>query len=245
MATRRTLIAGNWKMHGLRRDLVWVDRFHAQLAAPTCEILVCPPASLIGAFGERVTGSALLLGGQDCSGEPEEGAHTGDISARMLADLGCRYVIVGHSERRETHNESDALVRAKAEAAISAGLVPIICVGERLEEREAGKAEAVVLAQLAASLPAVPAGEVVIAYEPVWAIGTGLNAGPDEAQAMHATIRAALGAAAGERTRILYGGSVKPANAAELLACQDVDGALVGGASLDPETFAQIVNLAS
>lgn len=245
MATRRTLIAGNWKMHGLRRDLVWVDRFHAQLAAPVCEILVCPPATLIGAFGERVTGSAILLGGQDCSGDAEEGARTGEVSARMLADLGCRYVIVGHSERREFHAETDAQVRAKAEAAISAGLVPIICVGERLEEREAGKAEAVVLAQLAASLPEVLAGEIVIAYEPVWAIGTGLNAGADEAQAMHAAIRAALGPAAGERTRILYGGSVKPANAAELLACQDVDGALVGGASLDADAFAQIVNLAS
>ncbi len=245
MATRRTLIAGNWKMHGLRRDLVWAARFRAQLAGPACEIVVCPPATLIGALADTLSGSDVALGGQDCAANAEEGPHTGDISARMLADLGCRYVIVGHSERRETHYESDALVRAKAEAAISAGLVPIICVGERLEEREAGKAEAVVLTQLAASLPRVPAGEIVIAYEPVWAIGTGLNAGPDEAQAMHAAIRAALGADTGERTRILYGGSVKPANAADLLACPDVDGALVGGASLDPEAFALIVNLAS
>lgn len=232
-------------MHGLRRDLGWAARFRAQISPSGCEILVCPPATLMGALAEQLSGSGVAVGGQDCSPEPEEGAHTGDISARMLADLGCRYVIVGHSERRENHQETDAIVRAKAEAAIAGGLVPVICIGERLDEREAGKAESVVLAQLAASLPAVPAGEIVIAYEPVWAIGTGLNAGPDEAQGMHAAIRRALGASAGERTRILYGGSVKPANAAELLACPDVDGALVGGASLDADAFAQIVNLAS
>lgn len=244
MAHRRTLMAGNWKMHGLKADTAWVEAFAGDAGSPACEVLLCPPATLLDALRAPLAARSVALGAQDCSPEPE-GAHTGDISAPMLADMGCSYVIVGHSERRSGHGESDGLVRRKAEAAIRAGLVPIICVGEQRAEREAGRAEATVLAQLAASLPDAPAGSVVIAYEPVWAIGTGLTAGPQEAQDMHAAIRAAFPGNDRESLRILYGGSVKPDNAAALIACPDVDGALVGGASLDPQAFARLVNLAS
>ena len=241
----RPLIAGNWKMNGLRaggldlaRDLV--GRM-ATRGARRFDMLVCPPATLLGPVGEAIAESGIDLGGQDCHVEAS-GAHTGDISAAMLADAGCRYVIAGHSERRADHGEDDATVRAKAEAARAADLVPIVCVGETAAQREAGQASAVVEAQVRGSLPRTGAPErLVIAYEPVWAIGTGLTATPDDVAEMHGHIRALLadelGAATGAEVRILYGGSVKPGNAAELLAVADVNGALVGGASLKAEDF--------
>lgn len=239
---RRTLIAGNWKMNGLTSDLEWADAVKAALPDGPGDrsVVLCPPATLISRLGERLP-DWINLGGQDCAVQ-EHGAHTGDVAAGMLADLGCRYVIVGHSERRADHGETDAVVKAKAEAALGAGLTPIICVGESLHERESGRAEAVVTAQLAASLPDLNPGPVVIAYEPIWAIGTGRTARAEDAQAMHAALRAALPQGQGERTVIVYGGSVKPDHAAELLRQPDVDGALVGGASLSAEAFAAIIS---
>ncbi len=235
----RPLIAGNWKMHGLRADAierVGAVKAHAGNADPGFDIVVCPPATLLRVVADALQGGSVELGAQDCHAA-ESGAHTGDVSAEMLADAGCRYVIVGHSERRAEHRESDALVRAKAEAARRAGLVAIVCLGESEAERDSGETLAVVERQLAGSLPpgADPANTVV-AYEPIWAIGTGRT--PTEAQIaeVHAHLRGRLGAA-GEGVRLLYGGSVKPSNAAEILALDNVDGALVGGASLDPNDF--------
>jgi triosephosphate isomerase len=239
---RQTLIAGNWKMNGVTADLSWADALVT--AAPdgpgVRAAVLCPPATLISSFAARLPGW-ISLGGQDCAAD-QAGAHTGDVSALMLADLGCRYVIIGHSERRADHGESDALVFAKASAALAAGLTPIICVGETLAEREAGQAEAVVTSQLAASVPEAEPGSLVIAYEPVWAIGTGRTAGPGDAQTLHKALRAALPEAARDVTRIIYGGSVKPSNTAELLAMPDIDGALVGGASLTAQDFAGILS---
>jgi triosephosphate isomerase len=245
----RKLIAGNWKMNGLRRSAVALAGAlaeRARAAGPLgWEPLICPPAPLLGVVGEALQGSAIALGGQDCHPAPS-GAHTGDVSAGMLADAGCRYVIVGHSERRADHGEGDAVVRAKAEAAVAAGLVPIVCVGETAAERGAGAALRVIEAQLTGSLPRALDGpgegaETVIAYEPVWAIGTGQTATPADVAEVHGHIRTLLGrlmgAGAAKAVRILYGGSVKPGNAAELLAVADVDGALVGGASLEAEDF--------
>jgi len=241
---RTALIAGNWKMNGLADSLKWAQALAGMLSGrPSTDVAICPPATLIRALGEQLP-DFVALGGQDCSPHPC-GAHTGDIAASMLKDLGCRYVIVGHSERRANHHEGDDLVKAKARAALDARLIPIVCVGETLAERETGQAEQVVIGQLAASLPDnVPAGEIVIAYEPVWAIGTGKTATPDDAQAMHAQIRKAWPGEDAQALRLLYGGSVKPENAAQLLACSDIDGALVGGASLDAAAFAAIVNAA-
>ena len=238
---RQTLIAGNWKMNGVTADLEWAEALMAALpdGPGVRAAALCPPATLISAFAARLPGW-IALGGQDCAVQAS-GAHTGDVSAMMLADLGCRYVIVGHSERRADHGETDAIVRAKAEAALKAGLTPIVCVGETLAEREAGRAEAVAVGQLSDSLPEAAPGSVVVAYEPVWAIGTGRTAGPDDAQVMHKALRAALPAGHGEATSILYGGSVKPDNAADLLHKPDVDGALVGGASLNAGDFAAII----
>lgn len=244
MPIRRPLIAGNWKMNGRLADGAWVEHFRGALTASGTDILVCPPATLLHHFATLLPGDAIALGGQDCSPEPD-GAYTGDIAAGMLKDLGCSHVIVGHSERRDGHGESSELVRRKAGAALREGLVPIICIGEQLEDREAGRAIETVLAQLASSVPEAGADELVIAYEPVWAIGTGRSAGPEEAQEMHAAIRAAWPGDDREGLRILYGGSVKPENAQALLACPDIDGALVGGASLDPHVFARLVNLSS
>ena len=204
-----------------------------------CDLLVCPPATLISRVAQALAGSEVAVGGQDCHFKTS-GAHTGDISPEMLTEAGCRFVIVGHSERRQDHAESDALVASKASAADAAGLVAIICVGETLEQREAGRAGAVVAQQLAGSIPeGADAGNTVIAYEPVWAIGTGRNATPDDVAEIHALIRAALVKrfTDGAAFRILYGGSVKPGNARELLAVANVDGALVGGASLKVEDF--------
>lgn len=204
----------------------------------SCDLLVCPPATLIAPVSEAVAGAVVAVGGQDCH-PAENGAHTGDIAAEMLADLGCSYAIVGHSERRADHGESDAVVRAKAEAAHRAGLIAIVCVGETEAEREAGKASDVVARQVQGSMPAAAdAANTVVAYEPVWAIGTGKTATPADVADMHGHIRNLLPDAS--VMRILYGGSVKPGNAAELLALDDVDGALVGGASLKAEDFLAI-----
>jgi triosephosphate isomerase len=239
----RKLIAGNWKMNGLKgtgtelaRDLA----ARARSAAPDCDLLVCPPAQLLIPVGEALADSPVQLGAQDCHAEAS-GAHTGDIGAPMLADAGCSHVIVGHSERRSDHGESDAEVRAKAAAAAAAGLVPIVCLGETEAERAAGRALAVIETQLRGSLPGGGGTGPVVAYEPVWAIGTGKTATAGDIAEAHGHIRALLreilGRAAGDSVRILYGGSVKPDNAAEILAVDDVDGALVGGASLKADDF--------
>ena len=238
-------------MNGLVRDGVAlageVARRVGQLGASAPEVVLCPPATLLALVAEALTGSAIALGGQDCHGEIS-GAHTGDISARMLADLSCRYVIVGHSERRANHHEDNAVVRAKAAAAHAAGLAAIICLGETLGERDGGKTVDVVRRQLVESLPsAARAANTVIAYEPVWAIGTGRNAAPDQIGEVHALIRRELDgrAADAEGVRILYGGSVKPMSAPEVMDVPDVDGVLVGGASLKAEDFFWIVRAAA
>ncbi|HXE24012.1 MAG TPA: triose-phosphate isomerase [Roseiarcus sp.] len=242
----RPLVAGNWKMNGLAGSLIEIDAMRRAADAGEsgpAELLVCPPATLIAQAAWRIKGGELSLGAQDCSAEPG-GAFTGDISAAMLKDAGAQYVIVGHSERRTFHNETDELVRAKAEAALKAGLIPIVCVGETRAEREAGEQAAVVIRQLRGSLPAEAASEtVVVAYEPLWAIGTGLTATPKDIVVVHNGIRALLadtyGPACG-KIRLLYGGSVKPGNCGELLTLDNVDGALVGGASLKATEFLAI-----
>ncbi len=242
-AARRPLVAGNWKMNGLAADGLALARSLAAAPEGAAALLVCPPATLLAAVAATLSGSPVALGGQDCHAQAA-GAHTGDISAEMLADAGCAYVISGHSERRAAHGESDAVVRAKAAAAHRAGLIAIVCVGETAAERDAGRAEAVVAASLRASLPDSARPEnTVVAYEPVWAIGTGRTPTVDEVVAVHAALRAALGDI-GAGTRILYGGSVKPDNAAALLAPLDVDGALVGGASLSAADFLAIAGAA-
>jgi triosephosphate isomerase len=239
----RPLVAGNWKMNGLKASLgeiVAMRRAAEAGEAGQAELVVCPPATLLGEAATLLAGGPVGLGGQDCHTKAS-GAYTGDISAAMLKDAGAAYAIVGHSERRALHGEDDALVRAKAEAAIGAGLAAIVCVGETREEREAGRAVEVVRGQLKGSLPpAAGQGGTIVAYEPVWAIGTGLTPTPDDVAAMHAAIRALLGeiyGAAGAATRLLYGGSVKPSNAGDLLGLINVDGALVGGASLKAADF--------
>jgi len=239
---RTKLVAGNWKMNGLAADLDFLDAIAPAASESVADILLCPPSTLLVAASGRARPLGILTGGQDCHAAVS-GAHTGDLSAAMLRDAGASHVIVGHSERRADHGESDAMVRDKAAAALAAGLVPIVCVGETREEREAGQAETVIGRQLAGSLPADTDGlDVVIAYEPVWAIGTGLTAKPEDVEAMHGFIRSRL-PRPGE-TRILYGGSVKPDNAATLLHLPDVDGALVGGASLKAEDFSRIIGSA-
>jgi triosephosphate isomerase len=245
----RQLIAGNWKMNGLTvpgARLAGAIR-EAAAAPPPAELLVCPPFTLVSALAHVLLGSAVAVGAQDCHAKPS-GAHTGDVSAAMLRDAGAVAVILGHSERRADHGETDDQVRAKAEAALAGGLAPIVCVGETLAEREAGQQDAVVAAQLAGSLPDGFAATGVVAYEPVWAIGTGKTPTEAEIAAMHAMIRRTLAkrfGAAGEGVRILYGGSVKPSNAAAILALPEVGGALVGGASLVAEDFLAIAAAAS
>ncbi len=238
----RKLVAGNWKMNGFKADGFALARDlagRAKASALACELLLCPPATLLVPVAHAIAGSGIALGGQDCHPE-SKGAHTGDISAPMLKDAGCAYVIVGHSERRQDHKESDAVVRAKAAAAVGAGLCAIVCVGETAAERDSGRTEAVVVRQLQGSLPPkLTAAQLVVAYEPVWAIGSGKTPTPHDVAAVHGRIRAALRELAAEPTavRILYGGSVKPTNARELMAVANVDGALVGGASLVADDF--------
>jgi triosephosphate isomerase len=244
-SVRKSLVAANFKMNGSRAgNARWLAEFLA--APPACEAVVCAPFVYLEGLAQALAGrAAAQAGAQDCS-EREPGAFTGDISAAMLRDVGAAWVIVGHSERRALHGEGDALVAAKAARAIAAGLRPIICVGETLEEREQGRTSEVVARQLravqSACTPAQIAGGAV-AYEPVWAIGTGRTASPAQAQEVHAAIRAQLSqadAAAAAATRILYGGSVKPANAAELFAQADIDGGLIGGAALVAKDFLAI-----
>jgi triosephosphate isomerase len=245
MPEQKQLVAGNWKMNGRRADAIALARALAGHAtAPhACDLIVCPPATLIIPVGEALAGSGIALGGQDCHAVPA-GAYTGSISAEMLRDAGCSYVIVGHSERRHGCGENDGDVRAKTLAAWRAGLVAILCVGETRAEREAGRAVEIVSGQLAGSVPdgsehpngsenGAAADKLVIAYEPVWAIGTGLTPTIADIAQIHAAIRKNIPAG----TRILYGGSVNPKNAAEILALPEVDGALVGGASLQADDF--------
>jgi triosephosphate isomerase len=236
-------------MNGLRASAAELTRviegYRGALAERT-DLLVCPPATLIASFADRTKGSKVAIGAQDCDPRPS-GAHTGDLSAEMLRDAGASAVIVGHSERRADHGETNDLVRAKAEAALRAGLAAIVCIGETRAERDARRTLEVVGAQLAGSVPAAATPDtVVIAYEPVWAIGTGLTPTPADVTEVHGAIRAALARRFGDRasaTRILYGGSVKPENALELLSAADVDGALVGGASLKADDFLAIARV--
>jgi triosephosphate isomerase len=240
--TRRPLVAGNWKMNGLKASAAELGKVMQGAADlwTKVDLMICPPATLIITFAHVALGSRIEIGAQDCHAEPS-GAFTGDVSAEMLADVGAKAVIVGHSERRTLHKETDAEVRAKAQAAWRAGLTAIVCIGETRAEREAGHTLDVLGRQLDGSLPAgVTAARLVVAYEPVWAIGTGLTpTGADVAQA-HEFVRKRIvdrHGAAGNAVRILYGGSVKPSNAKELMAVANVDGALVGGASLKAEDF--------
>jgi triosephosphate isomerase len=239
----RALIAGNWKMNGLAKGakaLAAALKEKAEGAQLNSDLLVCPPFPYLGQVAQELAGSRIALGGQDCHAAGS-GAHTGDTAAQMLRDVGCSYVIVGHSERRGDHGETDTQVRAKAEAAQAAGLVPIVCVGETEKERNAEQTMTVIARQVKGSVPAgMDAGRLVVAYEPVWAIGTGRTATPADVARVHGEIRRLLVGLVGEgseKVRILYGGSVKPDNAAELLTQANVDGALVGGASLDADSF--------
>ena len=244
------LIAGNWKMNGLRATLVEVEKLASKLtsgAPPRCTVAICPPATILNAMNRVAAPAGIVLGGQDCH-PAASGAHTGDLSAAMLADAGAQLVIVGHSERRTNHGETDDLVRQKALAGLAAGLTPIICIGETRAEREAGQHDHVCKRQLMSSVPDQAADEdVVIAYEPVWAIGTGLTPTSADISAMHKSLREQLVSRFGERgqgIRILYGGSLKPSNAKEILAIEHVNGGLVGGASLLADDFAAIISAA-
>jgi triosephosphate isomerase (TIM) len=241
----RPLIAGNWKMNGLKAAIAEFDAMLAGTAAVAArtDLLVCPPATLVAAFAERAKAKALQVGAQDCNPK-SSGAHTGDISAEMLADAGAKAIIVGHSERRADHGETDALVRQKAEAVWRAGLTAIVCIGETREQRDAGKTLDICGTQLLGSLPdGANAGNLVVAYEPVWAIGTGLTPTVEDVEQVHRFIRDSLTRRfkeEGAKIRILYGGSVKPSNAAELMGVANVNGALVGGASLKAADFLAI-----
>lgn len=240
------LVAGNWKMNGLGASLGEVEALRVALAAEpaACRVALCPPATLIERMARAAAGSPIEIGGQDCRAE-SHGAFTGDISAPMLKDAGATLVILGHSERRQGHGESDLMVSARAEAALAAGLAPVICVGETLEQRQAGQAVAVVRSQIMASLPlSLTGGDFAVAYEPVWAIGTGLTPTLEQIEEVHRAVRAAMIERLGlaiAATPILYGGSVKPDNAAEILAVPEVGGALVGGASLKAADFLGII----
>ncbi|MBY0383173.1 MAG: triose-phosphate isomerase [Xanthobacteraceae bacterium] len=237
------LIAGNWKMNGLAASVAELDVIIRSPPEPRVELLICPPATLVPFFAVRAKTSRVHIGGQDCHPEPS-GAHTGDIAAEMLKDAGASYVIVGHSERRADHGETDALVRRKAEAAHRAGLIAVVCVGETEAERQAGKATDVVGNQIQGSIPGgATAANLVVAYEPVWAIGTGMTPTTKDIEQIHGFIRQELSRklkGEGAAVRILYGGSLKPANAAEILAIPDVNGGLIGGASLKAGDFLAI-----
>ena len=243
----KKLIVGNWKMNGsLAANAELLDAVLAGLAGcpSAAEIAVCASTPYLAQLQARLQGGALDWGAQDCSAH-EAGAYTGEVSAAMLREFGCRYVIVGHSERRQYHGESDDLVATKAQRALAAGITPIVCVGETLADHNAGRTDFVVKRQLSAVIHAVGhcASEIVVAYEPVWAIGTGQTATPEQAQAVHAVLRAQLRAASArsQRNRILYGGSMNAGNAAELLAQPDIDGGLIGGASLKAADFLHII----
>lgn len=241
----RPLIAGNWKMNGLSSACETIAEVAKGLEqySDAADCLICPPATLLSKVTETAKGSRLKTGAQDCH-SATSGAHTGDVSAEMIADLGASYVIIGHSERRADHGETSEIVAAKAEAAFRAGLTPIICIGETLEAREAGRTIEVVSEQLAGSIPASAFGKAfVVAYEPVWAIGTGKVASTGQVGEVHDKVREILGErfpGQADQTPILYGGSMKPDNAAELLAVENVDGGLIGGASLKAEDFLAI-----
>ncbi len=241
----KKLIAGNWKMNGsLAANDALVKAMLAGIGQPAADVALCAPAPYLAQLQGLLNGSAIGWGSQDVSAH-EQGAYTGEVSVAMLKDFGCRYAIVGHSERRQYHGETDEVVAAKAQRALSAGVTPIVCVGETLAEREANETEAVVKRQLAAVIHTVGhcITEIVVAYEPVWAIGTGKTATPEQAQAVHAVLRAQLAAATTnpKRIPILYGGSMNAANAATLLAQPDIDGGLIGGASLQAADFLTIV----
>lgn len=245
---RQPFVAGNWKMHGSRESIgALLGSLLDSSSSDAVEIAVCPTYVHLAQAVSLCAGSAIAVGAQDCS-HVAGGAYTGEVAAQMLAEAGCRWVILGHSERRAYHAESDALISAKLAMVVEAGLLPILCVGETREQRESGEAEAVVAGQLQGALQghAGLAG-LVVAYEPVWAIGTGLTATPEQAQDMHAFIRAQLEdftVLNAQATRLLYGGSVKPGNAVELFAQADIDGALVGGAALVAEDFKAIIDAA-
>jgi triosephosphate isomerase (TIM) len=239
----RQLIAGNWKMHGLGAEAVALAKGVAAGAQGlACDLLVCPPAVHVASVARALAGSAVAVGGQDCH-QAKQGAHTGDVSAPMLKDIGASWVILGHSERRQNHGETDELIREKTLAAVEAGLTPIVCVGETADQRSGGQETEVVGWQIAGSLPKPFRG--VVAYEPIWAIGTGRTATPEIAQEACAHVRAIAGETLeGSALRVLYGGSVTPETAGALLAQDDIDGALVGGASLDADSLAAIVRAA-
>ena len=248
---RRPIIAGNWKMYKtIAEALDFVQAFRPQVVGSThCEIVIAPPFTAIKAVSDRVEGSNVAVAAQDVAAETGPGAFTGEVSAAMIQDAGARWAIIGHSERRQYYCETDESVNKKIRAALGVNLSPIMCVGERIEERDAGRAESVVSGQLAGglhNLTVTDASRIIIAYEPVWAIGTGRTATPETAQQMHTFIRSRIREMFGDRVaeelRILYGGSVKPDNIASLMDQADIDGALVGGASLEAETFARIVN---
>lgn len=243
---RRKLAAGNWKMHGTGAALANLQALCAAHPSPGADILICPPATLLHRASQVCAGTLVLLGGQDCHAATS-GAHTGDISAEMLSDSGACAVILGHSERRADHDERNDDVRAKANAAMTAGLTAVICVGESLAEREAANTLDIIAGQLSGSIPDLATGEnLIVAYEPVWAIGTGKVPTPDQIGEVHGFIRTRLdsrfGAGVARSTRLLYGGSVKADNAAAIFAVPNVDGALVGGASLKPADFSPIIN---
>jgi triosephosphate isomerase len=244
---RKPLLAGNWKMYKTISDArALAHNLRSKVdGLSDRDVVVCPPFTAITAVAQELQGSSLQWGGQNAHWE-REGAFTGEIAAQMLADAGCKYAIVGHSERRQLFGESDALINKRMHGVLAAGLTPIVCIGETLAEREAGQTFSVLERQIKASLAGLsPASVVVIAYEPVWAIGTGKTATPDQAQEAHAFVRAEYGkiygATSAQAVRILYGGSVKPDNAKTLMGQSDIDGALVGGASLDAESFGKIV----
>ncbi|MBW2242567.1 MAG: triose-phosphate isomerase [Deltaproteobacteria bacterium] len=245
---RRPILAANWKMQKtVGEALAFAGSFLPLVKDAAADVVLAPPATALHALGQAIQGSNVALAAQNVSPEPK-GAFTGELSTEMLADVGCSYAIVGHSERRTLFGETSAFVAAKAEALLAQNILPIVCCGESLEQREANQTFSYVGGQIRESLARIDkarAAEIVVAYEPIWAIGTGKTATPEMAQEVHAMIRGVLGelfGADGEAIRIQYGGSVKPANVAELMSQTDIDGALVGGASLEPESFSQIVN---
>jgi triosephosphate isomerase len=248
---RKPIIAGNWKMYKLVAESVATALALRPLVANAnhCEVIIAPPFTALKVVADRLEGSNIKVAGQNCATESKHGAHTGEVAADMLRDVGCTHVIVGHSERRHLYGESDSMVNHKTQAALAAGLTVILCVGETLAQRERGHAEPVVRGQLEGGLRGLTSNDldrIIVAYEPVWAIGTGQTATPEQAQELHAFIRRVFAERhnedAADSLRILYGGSVKPDNIAGLMAQADLDGALVGGASLDAETFAHIVH---